>query len=68
MMQAIFLFFTASQFESIWGSYDWICVCTRHAVVSHRSVRNLVASTVDIAMGTRDSGGYRDRGSGHTCR
>ena len=44
VMEAIFLFFTTSRFESIWSSYVPICDCTRHAVASHRSVGNLVAS------------------------
>ena len=59
-MQAIFLFFTASRSESVWGSYDWICVCTRHAIALHQNVKNFVASVVDMAVDTRDSWGYCD--------
>ena len=67
VMQAIFLFFTASRFESVWDSYDSIWDCTRHVVASHRGVKNFVASAVDIVVGTYDNCGNLNRGSGHNC-
>ena len=54
-MQSIFLFFMTPRSESVWGSYDWICVCTGHAIASHQSVGNLVASAIDMVVGTHDN-------------
>ena len=38
-----------------------------YVVASHRGAKIFVVSVVDMAVGTCDSCGLRDRADGHTC-